>query len=302
MPRILINECKQEVSSFNPVLGNYEDFAISRGEAILQQHRGLGTEVGGALHVFEERPEIQVVPGYSARAVTSGGTLSDTAFQRIADEFLSAVRDARGVDAIYFCLHGAMASETEHDAEGYLLAETRRIAGEQVPIVASLDLHGILTDRILQHADAVVEYHTYPHVDFFQTGERAARLLLRVLAREVKPVSARVPIPALVRGNELITSTGLFGQCVRKAIEVENSPGGLSGGMFIGNPFTDVPDLCSNAFIVIDDDAARRAGGAGDRGAVLGDAGASAAAADGTAGEHSVGGAGNGARCVGGRG
>jgi microcystin degradation protein MlrC len=27
--------------------------------------------------------------------------------------------------------------------------------------------------------------------------------------------------------------------------------------MFIGNPFTDVPDLCSNAFIVTDDDAAR---------------------------------------------
>ena len=58
-------------------------------------------------------------------------------------------------------------------------------------------------------------------MDFFQTGERSARLLLRILAHEVNPVSARVPIPAIVRGDELKTATGLFGRCVRKAIEVE---------------------------------------------------------------------------------
>ena len=34
----------------------------------------------------------------------------------------------------------------------------------------SLDLHGILTDRMLEHSDAIVAYHTYPHVDFFETG------------------------------------------------------------------------------------------------------------------------------------
>jgi microcystin degradation protein MlrC len=67
----------------------------------------------------------------------------------------------------------------------------------------------------------------------------------------------RVPIPALVRGYELITETGMFGQCVREAIAFENSAGGLSGGMFIGNPFTDVPDLCSNVFLVADGDSGR---------------------------------------------
>jgi microcystin degradation protein MlrC len=257
MPRILINECKQEISSFNPVPGRYEDFAISFGNDIMDHHRGIGSEVGGALRVFSEHPEVEVVPGYSARAITSGGTLEDAAFERIAREFLDAVRQARDVDAIYFSLHGAMASESVHDTEGHLIAETRKIAGERIPLVVSLDLHGILTDDILRHSDAVVVYHTYPHVDFFQTGERAARLLLRIMAGEVKPVSARVPIPALVRGNELKTATGRFGECVREAIAIENSPGGLSGGMFIGNPFTDVPDLCSNAFLVTDDDPAR---------------------------------------------
>ncbi len=259
MPRILINECKQEISSFNPVLGRYQDFATSFGDDLLTYHRRARAEVGGALHEFDTRPDVTVVPGFSARAITSGGTLADADFRRIAAEFLDAVRAASNLDGIYFALHGALAAETEHDVEGYLLAETRKIVGERMPIVVSLDLHGILTDRIIEHSNAIVLYHTYPHVDFFQTGERAARLLLRVMAGEVRPVSARVAIPALVRGNELITATGRFGRCVRRAIALENSPGGLSGGMFIGNPFTDVPDLCSNVFLVTDDDEARAA-------------------------------------------
>ena len=58
-------------------------------------------------------------------------------------------------------------------------------------------------------------------------------------------MTAKVAIPALVRGDELITATGLFGQSMRAAQEIEHGPGGLSAGMFIGNPFTDVPALQS---------------------------------------------------------
>jgi microcystin degradation protein MlrC len=254
MPRILIAECKQEVSTFNPHLSHYDDFDISTGADILNLHRGLPTEIGGALAVFEAEPDIELVPTYSARSITSGGTLGAADFRRIADELLAAVRAAPPVDGIYFSLHGAMASEDEVDPEGYLLAETRRIVGESVPLVASFDLHGILTDQILQHCDAITAYHTYPHVDFYDTGVRAAHLLQRIMAKEVKPVIARVEIPALVRGDELITATGLFGQSIRAAQAIERTPGGLAAGMFIGNPFTDVPDLRSNSFVITDDD------------------------------------------------
>jgi microcystin degradation protein MlrC len=150
-----------------------------------------------------------------------------------------------------------MASTQEEDPEGYFLQEARKILGVHIPIVASFDLHGILTDRMLQHADAIVVYHTYPHVDFFETGQRAARLLLRLLRKEIRPVTARVAIPALVRGDELITASGVFGQVVGQARHTEQSSGGLSAGMFIGNPFTDVPDLCCNSVVVLDGDVER---------------------------------------------
>jgi len=257
MPKILVAECKQESSSFNPLLSHYADFRVVVGNEVLARHRGVKSEMAGALSVFAGRPDVQVLPAYSARSITSGGVLAAPDFDRIAGEFLDAVRTAPPVDAVYFSLHGAMEAENEHDTEGFLLAETRQILGEQIPIVVSLDLHGILTDRMLEHADAVLMYHTYPHVDFFETGARAARLLLRVLAREVRPVTAAVTIPALVRGDELITETGLLGKIIRQAQAVEQSPGGLVAGMFIGNPFTDVPGLCSRSVVVTDGDAAR---------------------------------------------
>lgn len=254
--KILVAECKQEVSTFNPHRSGYDDFAVRRGEEILRYHRTVRNEVGGALSVFDERADVQVVPAYSAFFITSGGTLAEEAWRRVADEFLASIRAALPVDGVYFCMHGAMASEEELDPEGYLLAETRKILGEAIPIVVSLDLHGILTERMIEHSDAIVAYHTYPHVDFFETGERAARLLLRIAAGEVKPVTARVAIPALVRGDELITATGLFGHSMRLAQEAERGPAGLSAGLFIGNPFTDVPALQTYSFVVTDHDPA----------------------------------------------
>jgi len=257
MLRILVCEWKQEISSFNPVLSHAADFSISLGAEILARHRGVRSEMAGALEVFGARPDVQIVPTYSARAITSAGTLADADFQRMAADFLGAIRQAPPVDAAYFSLHGAMAAQSEDDPEGYLLGEARKILGERMPLVVSLDLHGILTDRMLQHADAVVMYHTYPHVDFYETGQRAARLLLRILSGEARPVTASVRIPALVRGDELITATGLFGKVVAEAIAVERSVGGLVAGMFIGNPFTDVAGLCSRSVVVTDNDPAR---------------------------------------------
>lgn len=258
--RLLVAECIHEVCSFNPVPTRYDDFLVHRGDRMLAYHRGIGSEVVGALGVFAERPGIEVIPTFGARGITSGGTIPAADFARIADEFLSDLRAARPADAAYFALHGAMAAEGEDDPEGYLLAEARKILGEKIPIVASFDLHGVLTDRMLRHTNAIVLYHTYPHVDFLETGQRAGRLLLRLLDGAIRPVTARVRIPALVRGDELITATGVFGELVREAQAIEQGPGGLSAGIFIGNPFTDVPDLACYSVVCTDGnpDVARR--------------------------------------------
>lgn len=256
MPRILVAQCIQEVSTFNPCESVYDDFVVHHGEAMISAYHGVESELKGALGVFAGRSDVQVVPAYAARASTSGGVLGHASFVRLCDEFLSAVEAGAhdGVDGVFFSLHGAMSADGELDPEGYLLEESRRILGNGVPVVISLDLHGILTDRMLTHCDAVTLLRTYPHVDFVDNGERAARLLLKIIDGEARPVVATVPVPAIVRGDELITATGVYGECLRDAARLEAEGVALAAGFMIGNPFTDVPELCSQPVVITNND------------------------------------------------
>lgn len=252
--RILVAQCEQEVSSFNPLPSTYDIFDIYSGGELLAAHAGADTCVRGALDVFAGRDDIEVVPLYGAKAC-SAGPLTGDGFSRIAGELLGAVRaHAEGAAALYFSLHGAMAAANEPDPEGYLLEQVRRILGPAVPVIISLDLHGIATARMLRHCNAVAVYKTYPHQDFIDTGARAAKLLLRILDGEIKPLMARVRVPALVRGPELITASGCYGDVIADTIAMENDGRALAAAMMIGNPFTDVPELCSQSLVVSDAD------------------------------------------------
>jgi len=256
MPRVLIAECMQEISSFNPLQSGYDHFSIQRGEELYRQ-ANLNSAIGGALAVFRDASGVAIVPAYSARA-GSAGLLSAAGWQRLSQEFVASVAaNLADIDGIYVSLHGAMGADGELDPEGFLLAQIRRLAGPRMPIVISLDLHGILTDRMLHQIDGLTIYHTYPHVDFADTGARAARLLLRLMARPTRSVIARVVIPALVRGDELITKSGCYGDLVRDCQRIERDGTALAAGIMIGNPFTDVPELCSQVLVMTDSDAAR---------------------------------------------
>ncbi len=85
------------------------------------------------------------------------------------------------VDAVYLDLHGAMVSEEFEDGEGELLRRVRAVIGEEAPIAISLDYHANVTEQMVRHADAILPYWTYPHVDQFDTGARAAEAMKRLL-------------------------------------------------------------------------------------------------------------------------
>ena len=250
-PRILIAECMQEISSFNPVPSQYDNFNVVKGEEMREQD-GLNTALGGALPVLRAAV-MEPVFTISARA-GSAGLLSAEGWMRLSTEILAAIRTRAesGIDGVYFSMHGAMGADGGLDPEGLLLEQTRRIVGERIPIVISLDLHGILTDRMLRNIDGLAIYHTYPHVDFADTGRRAAELLVRLIRERLKPVIARVVIPALVRGDELITESGCYGDLIREAKRIERDGTALAAGIMIGNPFTDVPELCSQVIVTTD--------------------------------------------------
>ena len=104
MPGIVVSECKQEVSTFNPEPSRYEDFRVARGPAVFEYHRTVCEEAGGALSVFDAADRIEPVPTYAASSNTSGGVLAAESFDRLSADFLSSLTEAGAVDAAYFSL------------------------------------------------------------------------------------------------------------------------------------------------------------------------------------------------------
>ncbi len=250
--RILLAAFKQETSSFNPRPTTRDMFTISTGQEIIDRNSDTNTEVAGAVNVFAERG-VEVIPTYSATSMTSGGPVPAADLDSMTEALLDAIEQNQNVDGAYINFHGAMAGVDEIDPEGRVLERARDILGE-IPIVTSYDLHAIISDRLVEHSDIMVAFHTYPHTDMYETGQRAARNLVRLLNGGIKPTVARVRVPLLVRGDELLTATGLFGQAINICREFEATEDGLSAAIIIGNPFTDVPNLRTNTIVTTNND------------------------------------------------
>ena len=208
MTRILIAGYQHETNTFAPSLADWAAFtrgdsfpAFVRGQAMQDQLGGINIPVAGFMDAAKRNGWL-TVPSCWAGAIPSSYVTCD-AFERITGAICDDVKAAMasGLDAVCLDLHGAGAAEHADDSEGELLGRVRALVGPQLPIVASLDLHANVTQRMLREADALVSYRTYPHVDMAATGELAAELLARRLrAGRKEPMHAR-RLPFLIPLN-----------------------------------------------------------------------------------------------------
>jgi microcystin degradation protein MlrC len=200
--RIAIGGFQHETNTFAPSKATYAHFergggwpALQRGDALLDTMVARNLPIAGFIE-HAKGSQDTLVPTAWAATEPSAHVTAD-AFERIAAMIVEGMSSARA-DAVYLDLHGAMVCEHTDDGEGELLARVRRTVGERVPIVASLDSHANMTQRMFDCADALVAYRTYPHVDMAETGARAAHHLLARLDGLVKPSLAVRRIPFLI--------------------------------------------------------------------------------------------------------
>lgn len=90
----------------------------------------------------------------------------------IAGLICDAAREHRSrLDGVLVSLHGSMVPTFCEDGEGELLRRLRAIVGPDLPIAASLDLHAMVTPAMVEQAQILVSYKSYPHIDM--PGHRA---------------------------------------------------------------------------------------------------------------------------------
>jgi microcystin degradation protein MlrC len=253
--RVLIGEIKHEANTFSPVattLQSFRDYHYLVG-AEIENLRGTRTELGAFLDVARQK-NWQIVPALAAMAMSSGKVTRET-FDALKTALLDALGAAGELDGVLLALHGAMVMQDVDDAEGDLLAAVRSAAGPRLPVVASLDLHGNITPAMVQHADILVGFDTCPHTDLYETGERAARLLSRLMGGEIRPAMALARVPLIVPPDTMDTSDGPLGEIVRRAKSLEHHAHILSASVFCVQPWLDIPDLACSTLVVSDGEA-----------------------------------------------
>jgi len=254
--RIAVAGFMHESNTFNPLRTDRAAFAaqsLTFGPALLDEWRDAHHEVGGFLEAAAVEG-FEPVPILMAWA-TPSGPVTDDVFDEITRALIDGVRRERP-DGLLLALHGAMVAESHLDADGEVLARLRQALGADFPIVVTLDLHGNLSQRLIDGCTASVAYRTNPHVDQRECGRRAARLLVRTLRGEVRPCVAVAKPPLIVNIMVQDTSQQPLKSFMDEVRALETRPGILAASLLPGFAYADVAQMGPSVVVVADGDPA----------------------------------------------
>ena len=253
--RVVIAMMKHETNTFSPVptpLGRFAkgSGAPYRGKDAYEAYKGTGTGMGAYIDLAEQAGAEIVIPMAASAAPSS--PVEDAPYEEMSSAIVEAV--AGGCDAVLLDLHGAMVTQSLEDGEGTLLARLRKVAPD-VPIAVALDMHTNMYPEIVDNATIVAGYQTYPHIDNYETGVRAARPLFAMVRGEARPTMAwgnRPMLPHVMRqGTDDFPNREIQARC--KEMEEQ---GALVASFFTGFPHADIRLAGSSAVVVTDGDAA----------------------------------------------
>lgn len=252
--RIAVAMMSHETNTFSPVVTDLARFSGTaevppEGVEAERIYRGTATCLGGFLDVCTQQGAEVFIP-IAAGAAPSGPVDGD-AYEYMCERIVAA---APRCDAMLLDLHGAMVTEAFDDGEGELLSRIRRVAPD-VPIAVSLDMHANVTEAMVSQADIICGYHTYPHVDMDATGERAARILFRMLAGDAHPAMAWGQAPMLPHVMRQGTDDFPNRELQQRGMAME-AEGALSVSLFTGFPHADIHDAGLSVVTIADGDAA----------------------------------------------
>jgi microcystin degradation protein MlrC len=243
--RIAVGGIHTECSTSSPVLMQPDDFRMLRGPDLLAHEYFDFLDAEGVEHL----------PLLHARAVP-GGPVARATYEGFKAEFLERLKATLPIDGLYLAMHGAMNVEGMDDAEGDWISAARAVVGPDVPVAASYDLHGNVTQKIVDQLDIFAGYRTAPHIDVRETMVRAWSMLVRALKTGETPGVAWAPVPVLLPGERTSTEDEPAKSLYLKLPEHDAVPGIWDANLMVGYLWADEPRGTACAVVTAVDKAA----------------------------------------------
>jgi len=243
--RIAVAGLHTECSTYNPVLAREADFRVLRGPGMLKD---------GYFDFLTHFPA-EFVTILHARAI-AGGPVERRIYDLWKAEILAGITAALPLDGVYLAMHGAMFVEGLFDAEGDFISAVRAVVGPDVLIAASYDLHGNVSQAIVDGLDIFSTYRTAPHIDVQDTMRRAVTMLVRALRTGQRPVVAWAPVPVLLPGERTSTQDEPARSFYAQLQATEDPTGVWDASFQVGYVWADEPRATACAVITGTDRAA----------------------------------------------
>ena len=219
MTRVALLGFHLESNAFAPVSEerHFRSLCYFEGEDIAREARkdapALPAEVPAFFREMDALGKWTPVP-ILVTACEPGGPVDERFFQATLKTMQQRLRSAGKLDAVYISNHGGMVSTAGPDPDGELYAMVRGVVGPTVPVVATVDLHANISERMVQSVDALVSYRTNPHMDQAERARDAARLLLGFVNGK-KPQRAFVRLPLTPASVTLLTREGPYADAIK---------------------------------------------------------------------------------------
>ncbi|WP_322994477.1 M81 family metallopeptidase [Castellaniella sp.] len=254
--KVLIARMNHETNTFSPVPTPLSAFGLNGpdyGEAAYRVNKGAATAMG-AFIALAEQWGAEIVTPVSATAWPSG-PVDAAAYQTICQAIVDA---APGCDVMLLDLHGAMVVQTSADGEGDLL-ERLKAACPDTPIAVSLDLHGNVTQKMVDHADIITGFKTYPHVDMYESGYLAGTIMHEMMQGRCRPALAWRQLPLMTHTLKSATLSPAMQVAVDKARALEVQDDIYAVTVMAGFSLADIPAPCLSVVVVGKDAASAQA-------------------------------------------
>lgn len=210
--------------------------------ALLRRWRAAATQAGH-----------EIIEGLAAFA-EPGAPIAAGLYQELRDTILSQIDQALSqgpIHVLILMLHGALLADGHDDCEGDLLGALRGRVGEKAVIGASLDLHAILTPQMVRHADVLLSYQEYPHIDVARRMDRVFQLCTAAAERRIAPVMA---VYDCRMAGLWPTTRPPLRELVDALIEMEQNGSALAASFIHGFPWSDSPHATAKVLMICDGD------------------------------------------------
>lgn len=242
--RVAILGVVLETNAFAPTSteADFRTLCYLEGEAIVAEARkeapAMPKEVPGFVTDMDAAGMWTPIP-IIVTAAEPGGPIDHAFFSRVLADMEARLRAAQPLDGVYIVNHGAMTSTEDHDPDGQLYRMVRDVVGPGVPVVATVDLHANISERMVDSVDVLISYRTNPHVDQDERGAEAAQALRWLMAGGAAR-SAFIRLPLTPASVTLLTAAGPYADLISEG-QRRMSPDLLNVSIVGGFVFSDTP-------------------------------------------------------------